>query len=93
MFTIAYGTGMVDASSRDIFLGTAQDRIGSAVISETVGINGAMPITKDPSDARPEYSIGPNSSYSTLLFLVSTTVSWGFRPIYFTETFFNLKSN
>jgi len=90
MFTIEYGTGMVDASSRDMFLGTVQDRIGSTVVSEIVGVNGAMPITKDPLDATPEYSIGPNSSYSTLLFFVSILVSWGFKPIYLTETFFNL---
>lgn len=74
LITIEYGTGMVDASSREIRLGIGQDKIGSAVISVTVGTNGATPITMDPLDVNPEYSIGP-SSYSTLLFFVSILVS------------------
>lgn len=59
-------------------------------MSVTVGINGAIPITIEPFDVKPEYSMGPRSN-SILLFFVSILVSWGFRPIYFTETFFNLR--
>lgn len=72
--TIEYGTGMVEASSREMFLGIVHDKTGSAVISLTVGMNGATPITIDPLDVKPEYSIGP-SSYSTLLYFVSILVS------------------
>lgn len=90
VFTIEYGTGTVDASSSDMFLGTVHIKIGSAVISVMVGTNGATPIIIESLDDKPEYSMGPNLSYCTMLFFVLTLVSWGLRPINFTDTFFNL---
>lgn len=88
---MAYGTRMVDASSTDMSSGTVHCKIGSAVTSATVGTNGAIPITFEPPDVRPEYSRGP-SSYSTASFSVSMFVSDGLSPMYSTETFFTLKS-
>lgn len=88
MHTIEYGTGMVEASSKDMFLGIFHDKIGSGVML-VVGTNGATPMILEPLDVKPEYSMGP-SSYSTLLFFVSILVSCGLSPIYFTDTFSNL---
>lgn len=88
MLTIEYGTGMVEASSKDMFLGIVHDKIGSGVML-AVGTNGATPMIIEPLDVKPEYSMGP-SSYSILLFFVSMLVSSGLSPIYFTEMFFNL---